>query len=324
MVRVIFFGNRQSTLSSKVFEFLAGTEARVVGVVDTPRGKSLTTTRQQEESIDFLQRAKERGIFCARPDNPNIRSFIEVCLSLHPDLFLAAGYTGIFKERILSVPSFAVVNVHASLLPKYRGKHPVFQALRNREKYTGLTIHHVTRGIDEGDIILQKAIPVKPGDTVSSLYARIMEYTGPLIHRLISLSEGGTLPRHLQSAKRASYYGSLTPNDYQVNWEEKAESIEALVRAAAGSAFIKMPAGNVYVDKVEVEPGQKRWAEPGKVILVSPHHVLVGARDTFVRIDTVRFEGGMLSFYDFCSSHNIKSVPGAPGIQEQKKQGGNQ
>ena len=138
-MRVIFFGNSASTFSNSLFSALSRTEAHIVGAVDVPQGKSFTTVKRPDKQVgDFIRLANNLGAKCFRPDSPNSERFIQECRNLRPHLFIAAGYTQIFKDKILSVSSLATVNFHASLLPKYRGKHPVFWAIRNREKYTGL------------------------------------------------------------------------------------------------------------------------------------------------------------------------------------------
>lgn len=232
-MRVIFFGNSVSTFSNSLFEALAKTGVNIVGVVDTPKEKSFTTVKGSAKGPrNFIQSAKDLGTKCFRPDSPNDERFIQECRRLRPHLFLAAGYTQIFKDKILSVPSLAAVNFHASLLPKYRGKHPVFWAIRNREKYSGITAHHLSKTIDEGDIILQRKVKVGPHDTVSSLYCRIIEESFSLIQKLINLCQSGNLPRRPQLARKVSYYSSIERSNYLVSWQEEAEGIEALVRAA--------------------------------------------------------------------------------------------
>ncbi len=251
--------------------------------------------------------AKELGTTYFRVDSPNSERFILQCRSLQPHLFIAAGYTQIFKDKILCVPSLAAVNFHASLLPKYRGKHPVFWTIRNREKYSGITAHHLTDAIDEGDIVLQRKVKVAPHDTVSSLYSRIIKESSPLMQDLIKLSQSGNLPRQLQSTQQASYYSNIKPGDYRIDWQDKAQDMEALVRAAEGKCFTETPAGKVYLEKVEVYTKEQKDIHPAQVELVLPKLALVKAKDGFIRIDKVRWKGFAMSFYNFCTQNRIRS-----------------
>ncbi len=305
---VVFFGNSASTFSNSLFESLAETEVNIIGAVDVPRRKSFTTTKgSAREGENFIQSSKDLGTKCFRPDSPNSERFILQCRSLQPHLFLAAGYTQIFKDKILSVPSLAAVNVHASLLPKYRGKHPVFWAIRKREEYTGLTVHHIVKGIDEGAIILQKKVKVEPQDTVSSLYSRIIKEGFPSMRDLIELCQSGSLPRQPQPTREASYYSNIKPGDYRIDWQEEAEAIEALVRAAEGKCFMETPVGRVYLEKAEGYTKKQKYVLPGQVELVLSQLALVKAKDGFVRIDKVRWKGFTMSFYDFCTQNRIRS-----------------
>lgn len=307
-MRVIFFGNSASTFSNRFFEALVRTEANIVGAVDVPKGKSFTTaSRPAKEARNFIRSAKDLGAKCFRPDSPNSERFIQECRNLRPHLFLAAGYTQVFKDKILSVPSLAAVNFHASLLPKYRGKHPVFWTIRNREKYCGVTVHHLSEAIDEGDIVLQRKVKVDPQDTVSSLYCRIIKESFPLMQELIKLCQSDNLPRRPQSPQKASYYSSIKRSNYRVNWHEEAEGIAALVRAAEGKCFLETTAGRVYLEKVEVYRKEQNETHPGQVELILPQLALVKAKDTFVKIEKVRWKGLPMSFYDFCTENRMKS-----------------
>ena len=307
-MRVVFFGNSVSAFSNGLFDALSRTKVRTVGIVDVPKVRSFTTVKKSVKEVrDFVQSGREMETTCFRPDSPNSERFILQCKNLRPHLFLAAGYTQIFKDKILSVPSLAAVNVHASLLPKYRGKHPVFWAIRNREQYTGLTVHHITQGIDEGAIILQKKVKVKPQDTVSSLYSRIIKEGFLSIRDLIKLCQSGSLPRQPQPVEKVSYYSSIKLSGYQVNWQEKAQDIEALVRAAEGKCYMETSAGRVYLEKVEIYTKGQKDIHPGQVELILPQLALVKAKDGLVKIDKIHWKDDTMSFYDFCSQNRISS-----------------
>jgi methionyl-tRNA formyltransferase len=112
---------------------------------------------------------------------------------------------------LLEVPRLLAANFHASLLPAYRGLHPLYWALQIGERWVGLTVHVIDSGIDTGDILYQVRVPVEPGDSVSRLYDRVMAESVPLVPRLITDAVAGTLVRRPQGAEGASYYGHIPP-----------------------------------------------------------------------------------------------------------------
>jgi len=131
-LRVVFFGNSQSEFSNRLFTPLLNAPCELVGMVDAPPIKRQSTNPWKATGQpSFVEAARAGGIPVFEPANPNTSDFIETLGSLAPDLFLAAGYMFLLKPALLSIPRIVAINFHASLLPAYRGKHPVFWALRN-------------------------------------------------------------------------------------------------------------------------------------------------------------------------------------------------
>ena len=218
-VRVVFFGNSVSTFSARYFEALLDTPCHLVGVVDVPRDNQVTTNPLQAGLINFAEEAANRNLPAYQPADPNLPGFADKLAGLEPELFLAAGYAIILKEQLLSLPFLLAVNFHASLLPNYRGKHPVFWALRNNENWSGLTVHVMDPGIDTGDIIYQTKVRTRQNDSVATLYERIIDSSENLVGRLIAGAEQNNLPRKSQPKHGGSYYSSTTSEDFQFDWQ---------------------------------------------------------------------------------------------------------
>jgi methionyl-tRNA formyltransferase len=135
-------------------------------------------------------------------------------------MILAVGYPKILKQPVLSIPRLVPVNFHASLLPAYRGKHPVFWCLRNDERWSGLTVHVMDPGIDTGDILYQVRVPTRKNDTVHTLYDRIMVKSVKLVPRLVQDAESGVLIRTPQQEAGKSYFSSIREEDYRLCWSQ--------------------------------------------------------------------------------------------------------
>jgi methionyl-tRNA formyltransferase len=216
------------------------THCDLVGVVDVPPARRASTNSVRQESGNFVQVAHGKGIPCFEPSSPNAAPFVEEMAALAPDLFMAVGYMLRLKTAILAVPRVIAANFHASLLPAYRGKHPVFWALRNAEPWCGLTVHEMSPGLDTGDILFQVRVPTREEDSVSTLYDRIMGASVPLVPLLIDAVARGRVPRIPQSEARASYYGGTSESDFLISWSMEAMRIARWVTATPGQCFVDL------------------------------------------------------------------------------------
>jgi methionyl-tRNA formyltransferase len=207
-MKVVFFGSSTSEFSNRHFIALLASPCAVVAAVDAPAGGPASTNKSGP-TPNFVDEARARGITVYAPPKPGAPEFLETLQALKPDLLLAAGYTGIFKRALLAVPRLLTANFHASLLPAYRGLHPLFWALQHGEKRAGITVHLVDEGIDTGDILYQVPVDVGDGDTVSALYERVMEVSLPLVSNLIMDAANGALRPRPQGNEGASYYGRI-------------------------------------------------------------------------------------------------------------------
>ncbi len=254
-VRVIFFGNSVSTFSARHFAALLDEPCELVGVVDVPAAKQNTTNPLVAGLLNFVDEARKRNIPTHRPTNPNTPGFAAELAKLKPDLFLTAGYAIILKEEILALPDLLAVNFHASLLPDYRGKHPVFWALRSGEKWSGLTVHAMDPGIDTGDIIYQVRVRTHREDTVATLYKRIMDQSVDFVEQLIADAEHDRIPRQPQPENTGSYFSSTTEEDFQLDWTWPAEKIKRFITITPGKCFAMVGGGKVYFFNAKIEPG---------------------------------------------------------------------
>jgi methionyl-tRNA formyltransferase len=207
-MRVVFFGNSEGAFSNRHFEALLTLPCAIVGVADVPPARR-TSTNTAVAATNFSSTAKDLGIPAFEPASPNTPDFIAAMQRLKPDVFLVVGYTNLLKPELLAVPRLLAANFHASLLPAYRGKHPLYWALQNGEKRVGLTVHVMDQGLDTGDILYQVCEAVLPGDTVADLYEKIMIQSVPLVSRLLADAEAGMLRREPQGTEGASYYGAI-------------------------------------------------------------------------------------------------------------------
>jgi methionyl-tRNA formyltransferase len=307
-IRVVFLGNSASTFTARHFRALLETPAELIAAVDVPPASRQTTNPLPADLPNFVDVARQRSIPVFEPSNPNDPAFIAALRDLCPDLFLAVGYALILKEEILGVPQLLAVNFHASLLPSYRGKHPVFWTLRGGEKWSGLTVHAMDRGIDTGDILYQVKVRTRRDDTVASLYDRIMDQSVKLVGRLVGDATHETVPRCPQPEGEGSYYSSTSEADFRINWSWPAEKIRRYITATPGQCFAEIGERRVYFHNAEVESATKTMP-PGTLLRVGRTRAAVAAGQGVVTSTRIQVKNGELeSFAAFCRRRGL--IPG--------------
>jgi methionyl-tRNA formyltransferase len=252
-LRLVYFGNSQSAFSNRFFTPLLDAPCQLVGVVDVPPAKRQSTNPWTETGLpSFVDAARARGTPAFEPSNPNTPDFVGSLADLAPDMFLAAGYMFLLKPPLLSIPRIVAINLHASLLPAYRGKHPVFWALRNGERQVGLTAHVMDPRFDTGDIVYQVRVRTRKKDTVSTLYDRIIEKSVPLVPHLIADVAQGKLHRMPQPEAGSSYFSSVSDETFHLDWARPAESLRRWIQTSPGECWQMVGGRRLYFLDAEV------------------------------------------------------------------------
>lgn len=307
-LRVIFFGNSQSLFSNRFFAPLLDAPCELAGVVDVPPAKRQSTNPVTAAGLpSFVEAARARGTPVFEPPNPNTPDFAGTLAALAPDLFLAAGYMFLLKPPLLSIPRIIAINFHASLLPAYRGKHPVFWALRNAERQAGLTAHVMDPHFDTGDILYQVRVRTRKRDTVSTLYNRIIEKSVSLVPRLIADAAQGTLRRTPQPEAGASYFSSVSDEDFHLDWTLPAETLRCWIQASPGECWRMVGGRRVYFMDAEVFPYSSA-ATPGQLIALGRYTATLATGEDVLVVHWVRPGGeGKRPLSRLCAELGLKA-----------------
>jgi methionyl-tRNA formyltransferase len=174
---------------------------------------------------------EERGIPVECPVEIRSPEWQERIAALRPEMIFSFYYRHMIPEGILQIPPQGAYNLHGSLLPAYRGRCPVNWVLVHGEKETGVTLHHMVRKADAGDIVGQKAVPIAPEDTAFTLYGKLCEAAGILLDELLPRMKIGQAPRIPQDISLGSYFGGRRPEDGHIDWRWPAVRIYNLIRA---------------------------------------------------------------------------------------------
>ncbi len=302
-MRIVFLGTPDFGVSSLKALVREGYE--VVGVFtqpDKPKGRgnkmlpSPVKTCAQGFNIPVFQPKKIRA------------DGVEDLRSLVPDLCVTAAFGQILSQEILDIPRIGTVNVHSSLLPKYRGSAPINWAVMEGETVTGVTTMMTDKGLDTGDILLKKEVPILPGETAEELTKRLSPIGAELLIETIRRLEAGNCPREKQNEAEASYFPMLKKEMGDIDWTLPAEKIVNLVRGLTpwpGTSFAWGDGETVKVWKAEAveNPGK----EPGKIIAADARNGLViAAGSNAVRVVELQAPGGKrMNAKDYLRGHPV-------------------
>ncbi len=167
------------------------------------------------------------------PDNPNTPEVVEQIHALRTDFFFSFYYREMLKRELLEIPQRGALNMHGSLLPKYRGRVPVNWAIIHGETETGATLHYMTEKPDNGDIVVQQAVPILPNDTAFEVFQKVTVAAEIALNGALPALLAGTAPRVKQDLSKGAYFGGRKAEDGVINWSQPAREIHNLVRAVA-------------------------------------------------------------------------------------------
>jgi len=268
-MKLLYMGTPAS--SDRCLRGLAREAWPIVGVVtqpDRPKGRSRVL-----KPPPVKEAALELGLLVHQPPKASAPEFLDVVRALEPDLVVVFAYGEILSEAFLALPKIATINLHLSLLPKYRGAAPVRWAIANGETETGVTVMHLTKKMDAGDVILQRPEPIRPDDTGESLEVRLTDVGSALLVEAIRALEAGTAPRVPQDHDQATFAPKLTKAHGLIDWTQPAEAIERRVRA-----FIPWPVAHSFLP-TSSGPKLLRILEAGVVEgSAAPGEAIVGGK----------------------------------------------
>ena len=286
MIRVVFMGTPD--FSVPVLKgIIDSSEYDVVGVVSQPHKKVgshqiLTPTPISKVAID-------NNIKLLRIEK--IRTNYEEVLDLRPDIIITCAYGQIIPKEILDYPKYGCINVHASLLPKYRGGAPIHKAIIDGEKYTGITIMYMDVGMDTGDIISQEKIEILDTDTLENVHDKLSILGKELLLKTLPNIISGNIERIKQDESKVTFAYNIKREDEHVDFNNECKNIYNLVRglnpfpgsfAVLNGKIIKIYSGMI---------GNKTNGKPGEIKGISRDGIIVNTKDLEFIITELQEEG---------------------------------
>lgn len=225
-MRVVFMGTPDFAVPC--LEMLVKEEYEIVAVVTQPdrpkgRGKKLTAPPVKEFAL-------KSGLDVLQPERIKTPEVVGTLISLQPDVIVVVAFGQILSKAILDIPVYGCINVHASLLPYYRGAAPIHWAVIGGEAVTGITTMFMDVGLDTGDMILKKEIPIGKDETTGEIHDKLMNLGAGVLKDTLTLIAHNMAPRIPQNHAVSTYAPLLTRNLERVDWQQPAEKIHNLVR----------------------------------------------------------------------------------------------
>jgi methionyl-tRNA formyltransferase len=237
----------------------------------------VTHTDNPNEPIWFdsvAATAVDYGIPMISPENPNIPEELRRIRELAPDFLFSFYYRQILTPELLAIASRGALNMHGSLLPKYRGRVPINWAIIRGETETGATLHYMEAKPDAGDIVAQTAVPILPDDTAREVLDKVTVAAEITLHQALPALIAGDAPRIAQNLRQGSYFSGRKPEDGRIDWTVSAVGVHNLVRAVAPP----YPGAFTTVDGQPARILRTRLIEASAIRIPEPFLELVGAR----------------------------------------------
>jgi len=301
-MKIIFMGTPEFAVPS--LEALINSEHDVIAVVaqpDKPKGRGHKLTPPPTKVL-----AEKFNIPILQPEKIKTDEFLQELKELNPDVICVTAYGKIIPKSILELPEHGCINVHPSLLPKYRGAAPVNWTIINGEKVTGVTIMQMDEGMDSGEILLVREVQIGNDDDAEKMLAKLSNIGGEMLVEALKLIGEGKLNPIKQDQSEVTFAPMLQKSDGQIKWEKSAQDIRNLIRGLTPwpGTFTKLGDYTLKIYKVYICEGR---GKPGEIIETGKNSLIVATGDGALEILELQIEGGKrLDIKSFLAGHQIE------------------
>ena len=303
-MNIIFFGS--DNFAVLPLEAIIRSEHKVLGVVTQPdkkKGRGLAAA-----STAVKVAALAAGILVYQPDDINSTEAVDFLKKINTDLFVVAAYGQILSQEVLSLPRLFCLNIHASLLPKYRGASCINRAIIDGERTGGVTVIKMTPQLDAGPVIAQKSVEIDPADTSISLEEKLSGLAVTLLLETLKAIKNNNYSLAPQDESMVTFAPKLKKCDGLIDWKMPAERIHNLIRGCLGwpGAFTYYRGKSIKVFKARPERKCAHQAKPGEVLEAGSQGIVAAAGSGALVIEELQLEAKKrMSAADFLAGNRI-------------------
>jgi methionyl-tRNA formyltransferase len=306
-LRLIFMGTPELAAAS-LAALLREPAFQIVAVVtqpDRPKGRDLKL-----QASPVKQLALSAGVLVLQPLKAREENFQAELRALQPELIAVAAFGQILPKSILDLPRLGCLNVHTSLLPKYRGASPIQSAILDGETETGVTIMKMDVGLDTGDILTQRATPIRDDDNAATLHDRLAQLGAELLVQTIPDYASGKIQSQPQKHELATHVAKIKKEDGRIDWAQPARAIWNRIRAFTPwpGAFTFLPAQpQPLLLKIWQAEVVSQNGAAGTVLGADKHGIVIGCGENALRVLSLQREGGRrMTAPEFLAGHPLK------------------
>lgn len=310
-MRIVFMGTPDFAVDALQALIEAGYQvAAVVTQPDKPKGRG-----KELQETPVKRCAKEHGIPVFQPVKIKEPEAVEQLRGYGADLIVVAAFGQILSEEILAMPKYGCINIHASLLPKYRGAGPIQWAIIDGEKKTGITIMQMEKGLDTGDMLMQTEVEIESRETADTLHDKLAAAGAKLLLEAIPRIEAGEIDPVKQDDSKTSYANMLTKSMGRIDWSMEAEKLDCLIRGLiswpGATTTLRGKTLKIWeeepVDETSYVP-QAEGAEPGTVLAVEKDAFYVQTGSGALKVTAVQPEGKRrMAVKDYLLGYPVKA-----------------
>ncbi len=306
-MRILFMGTPDFAAES--LKALLKSEHETVGVVtnpDKPKGRGHKMAQSPVKEL-----ALENNIPVFQPVSLRHGELAQTLEELKPDIICVAAYGKLLPKEVLDFPKYGCVNVHGSLLPKYRGAAPIQWAVINGEKYTGITTMLMGEGLDTGDMLLKEQTRIGENETASELFDRLAVIGGELLIKTLSLLEKGEITPVAQDNSEATYVPIIKKEMAQIDWSMTSDKLCSFIRGMNSWPMAYTNCADSVVKIISASRADGH-GEPGEVLgIVKNEGLEVACKDGSIIIHELQFAGSRrMRAEDYMRGHNVPSAFG--------------
>lgn len=304
-MRILFMGTPDFAVPS--LNALLNAKHEVCGVFTQPDKPKNRGMKLQPTPVKVVALAHNIPVY--QPVSVKDGAAMEIIRELEPELIVVAAYGRILPNEILEYPGYGCINVHSSLLPKFRGAAPIHWAVVSGEKETGVTIMHMAQELDAGDIIDQAVTPIDPDESVEAVHDRLAEMGGKLLVEVVEKLKNGTATRTVQDSSKATYAPMLSRELSAIDWTQPAKAIHDKIRGlspwpAASTDIIHETTIKIFGSS---NLGETTSAVPGTIVSAGKQGIDVACGDgRLLRITQLQAPGGKrMAAADYLRGHPL-------------------